>query len=161
MPSFRRFLSFFLYLTSTFWLILYTEHLLLFLKYSTVLFATLSSESSACFLVFERSFLNLMKSFFVGFETFLISGEPRFSDKPKRTNSLLFLPKLTAKRDYQRSSLRCFVIYAFHVILEIFYSEFLPFFLGPRIVCSRLDHSNIFHSAESLHRTFEFAPLSD
>ena len=87
------FFPFFPYLTNTFWFILYTEHLFIFLKYSTVHFATLSSElseSSARFLDFERTFLNLLKLFFVGFETFLTFGELRFSGEPQRTKSLLF-----------------------------------------------------------------------
>ena len=85
MPSFRRFLSFFSYLTSTFWFIFYTEHLFFFLIYLTVSFATLLLESSARFLVFQRSFLNLLKSFFVDLETFVSSGEPRFRIHSERT----------------------------------------------------------------------------
>ena len=84
------FFPFFPFLTSIFWFY-FAQHLLLFLKHSTVLFATLSSESSARFLIFECNFSNLLKSFFVGFETFLTSGEPRFSGQPQQTNSLLFL----------------------------------------------------------------------
>lgn len=93
------FFSFFLYLTSFF-----IYHVLcicfvprtyipFFSKYQTILFATYSSESYAHFPVFKRSFINLLKSFFVGFETFLTSGEPQLSDKPQQTNLLLFFPK--------------------------------------------------------------------
>ena len=60
---------------------------------STVPFANLLSEKSTRFIIFERRFLNLLKSSFVGFETFLISGEPTFSGKPQQFNSLFFLPK--------------------------------------------------------------------
>ena len=59
---------------------------------STVPFANLLSEKSTRFIIFERRFLNLLKSSFVGFETFLISAEPTFSGKPQQFNSLYFLP---------------------------------------------------------------------
>ena len=93
MPSFKRFLSFFPVANQYFLVILYAEHLFLFLKCSTFLFATVSSESSLFFFFSSAVFLNILKSFFVGFETFLTSCQPPFLGMTQRTNSLLFLPK--------------------------------------------------------------------
>ena len=103
---------------STFCFILYTEHVFLFLKYSTVLIATLSSESSAHFLVFKRSFLNLLKSFFVSFKFFQASEKPWFSGKQQRTNSFSYSQSKLQKETY---NLTFFLIWAFHVICQIFY----------------------------------------
>ena len=94
MPSFRCFLSFFSYLTITFWFILCAECFFLFLKFLTVLFATLLSDSSTSFLVFKRSFLNILKSFLVGFETFVTTSLNSWASHRKLTRQSFYQSKL-------------------------------------------------------------------
>ena len=86
-PSFRRFLSFFPVPNQYFLAYFDTEHSFLFLKDSAVLFATVSSESSAYFLIFERSVFKSNEIVFRRFQNFSNFWEPRFSGKPHRTNS--------------------------------------------------------------------------
>lgn len=124
------FFSFFLYLTSFF-----IYHVLcicfvprtyipFFSKYQTILFATYSSESYAHFPVFKRSFINLLKSFFVGFETFLTSGSLNSQTSHSKLTCYCFSQSKLQKKTEPSSS--CFSLFKHFMWFERFFTQLVP-----------------------------------